>query len=243
VTGAWYWDGNQSLVFRPMNYWPQHTKVSFIGHFDGVEAASGVYGTGDLSQSFTIGSSLIVVASTSDHYMRVWYKNKLFARWPISTGQAGLDTADGTYLTIEKHNPTLMSGPGYKNDPVPYAVRFTWSGNYIHDAYWSVAQQGITNVSHGCVNVAPNHAITYYDLAIPGDPVTIIDSPATGKWDDGWTEWFLSWKQLLRGSATHLAVQAGPSGSTFVNPSTLPAPASGVMYNSRPRNADANAKA
>ncbi|HEV2376560.1 MAG TPA: Ig-like domain-containing protein [Streptosporangiaceae bacterium] len=237
VTGAWYWDGNQVLVFRPMNYWPQHTKVSFVGHFNGVEAAPGVYGTANLSQSFTIGNSLIVVASTADHYMRVWYKNKLYARWPISTGRAGDDTSDGTYLTIEKHNPTLMSGPGYHNVPVNFAVRFTWSGDYIHSAPWSVAQQGTVNVSHGCVNVAPNNATTYYDMAVPGDPVTIIGSPVAGKWDDGWTEWFLTWKQLLRGSATHLAVQAGPSGSTFVNPSTLTSgPASGTLSNSRPRN-------
>jgi hypothetical protein len=52
--------------------------------------------------------------------------------------------------------------------------------------------------------------------------VTITHSPAAGVWDDGWTEWFLSWKQLLRGSATHQAVQAGPGGSTSVDPGALP---------------------
>lgn len=52
--------------------------------------------------------------------------------------------------------------------------------------------------------------------------MTITHSPAAGVWDDGWTEWFLSWKQLLRGSATHQAVQAGPGGSTSVDPGALP---------------------
>ena len=33
--------------------------------------------------------------------------------------------------------------------------------------------------------------------------------------------WFLSWKQLLKGSALGMAVQAGPSGSTFVSPSSV----------------------
>jgi hypothetical protein len=141
----------------------------------------------------------------------------------VSTGAPGDDTADGTYLTIEKANPVLMSGPGYTNFPVPYSVRFTWSGDYMHDAYWSVGEQGYTNVSHGCVNLSPYHAQVYYGLAVPGDPVTITGSPAAGIWDDGWTEWFLSWKQLLRGSATHQAVQAGPAGSTFVSPASLPA--------------------
>ncbi|MFZ0753231.1 MAG: hypothetical protein WAN00_05635, partial [Trebonia sp.] len=42
-------------------------------------------------------------------------------------------------------------------------------------------------------------------------------------WDDGWTQWFLGWSQFLQGSATHMAVEAGPSGSKFVSPSSLPA--------------------
>jgi lipoprotein-anchoring transpeptidase ErfK/SrfK len=222
VTGAWYWDGSSRLVFRPRTYWPEHTEVRFAGHLDGVRAASGVYGTADLTQSFRIGRSLIAVGSTSRHDLKLYYHGKLFANWPASMGATGDDTANGTYLTIEKQNPALMSGPGYHNFPVPYSVRFTFSGNYIHDAYWSVGQQGFSNVSHGCVNLSPAHATTYYHLAIPGDPVTITGSPVAGKWDDGWTEWFLSWPRLLRGSATGQAVQAGPSGSTFVNPATLP---------------------
>jgi lipoprotein-anchoring transpeptidase ErfK/SrfK len=221
IVGAWYWDGSESLVFRPRTYWPQHTHVSVVAHLDGVEAAPGVYGTANLTQSFYIGNSLIAVVSTASHYAAIYYRDKLFGVWPVSTGEPGDDTANGTYLTIEKANPVLMSGPGYTDFPVPYSVRFTWSGDYMHDAYWSVGEQGYTNVSHGCVNLSPAHAEIYYDLAVPGDPVTIKGSPVAGAWDDGWTEWFLTWSQWLHGSATHDAVQAGPSGSTFVNPASL----------------------
>ena len=238
VTGAWYWlDGGQELNFRPRNYWPQNTQVSFTGHFDGLAIAPGVYGTANLTQQFTIGNSLIVVASTASHYMKVWYKGKLLGDWAVSTGKSAYPTANGTYLTIDKHNPTLMSGPGYKNFPVPYAVRFTWSGNYIHDAYWSVAQQGSSNVSFGCVNVAPAKSRLYYDLANPGDPVTITGSPASGKWRDGWTDWFLTWNQVLQRSATHMAVEAGPNGSTFVSPSSVPGTAlTSTLQGSKPDN-------
>jgi lipoprotein-anchoring transpeptidase ErfK/SrfK len=222
VTGAWYWDGSSTLVFRPRTYWPQNTDVRFAGHLAGVQAASGVYGTADLTQSFRIGPSLIAVGSTTKHDLKVYYQGKLFGSWPASMGAPGDNTANGTYLTIEKQNPALMSGPGYHNFPVPYSVRFTFSGNYIHDAYWSVGQQGFSNVSHGCVNLSPAHATTYYHLAVPGDPVTITGSPVAGKWDDGWTVWFLSWPRLLHGSATGQAVEAGPSGSTFVDPAKLP---------------------
>ena len=42
VVGAWYWDGDQRLYFRPRDYWPAYTTVSFTGHLNGVEGAKGV---------------------------------------------------------------------------------------------------------------------------------------------------------------------------------------------------------
>lgn len=220
IVGSWYWDGDQSVVFRPKTWWKPGTKVSFFGRFNGVEGAKGVYGTADLSQSFSIGPSLVVKANTSTHYMDVYYKGKHFAHWPISTGRPGDDTYNGKFLTIEKANPTWMKGPGYALW-VYDAVRFTWSGDYIHSAPWSVYEQGVVNVSHGCVNVAPDHAATYYSMAVPGDPVIVTGSPVNGTWGNGWTEWFLSWSQLLAGSALHAGVQAGPDGSVFVAAKSL----------------------
>jgi lipoprotein-anchoring transpeptidase ErfK/SrfK len=222
VTGAWYWDGNQTLDFRPRDYWPANTTVSFTGHFAGVQAAPGVYGFHTLSQTFDIGDSVIAVASTKTHKTQIYINGHLKYDWPISSGKPGDDTPNGSYLTIEKANPVRMKGPGY-DLLVPWSVRFTFSGDYYHDAYWSVGQQGFENVSHGCVNLPPADAETYYNLAVPGDPVTISGSPRSGKWDNGWTEWFLSWPQYLKGSATGDAVVASAAGSEFVDPATLPA--------------------
>jgi lipoprotein-anchoring transpeptidase ErfK/SrfK len=228
VTGAWYWDepcnmAAACLYFRPQSYWPAHTQVTFTGHLNGIEGAPGVYGAHTLTQSFNIGDSLIVVASTATHFMNVYRNGSLFAHWPISTGRPGDNTPNGTYLTIDKGNPVLMKGPGYRIN-VPWSVRFTWSGDYLHDAFWSVGQQGFQNVSHGCVNMAPANAETYYKMEVPGDPVTITGSPKAGVWDNGWTPWFLPWEKFVKGSALSQAVQAGPAGSTFVDPASLPAP-------------------
>jgi lipoprotein-anchoring transpeptidase ErfK/SrfK len=223
VVGTWIWDSSESVSFRPQSYWPQHTKVGFTAHFNGLAISPGVYGTSNLSNSFRIGNSLIGVTSTVTHKTRIYWKGKLYATWADSTGMPGDDTSNGTYLTIEKGNPVLMSGPGYKNVPVFWSVRFTWSGDYYHSAPWSVGEQGFVNVSHGCVNLAPNNAQWYYDRAVPGDPITIIGSPAAGQQGDGYTQWFYTWKQALNHSATGMAVQAGPTGSTMVDPSTLPA--------------------
>jgi lipoprotein-anchoring transpeptidase ErfK/SrfK len=243
VVGAFYWDGNQTLDFRTRQYWPQHTKVSFDAHFNGIEIAPGVYGTANLSQRFRIGWSLIGLTSTLTHHTRIYWKGKYYQTWTDSSGMPGDDTADGTYLTIEKANPTLMSGPGYKNVPVYWSVRFTWSGNYYHDAPWSLGQQGFENVSHGCVNLSPQHSEWYYQRADPGDPITITGSPVAGKWDDGYTEWFLTWNKLLKGSPIHEAVQVNSTGSTWVNPDTLPAKVSdSTLHGSKPGNFYAQSK-
>ena len=228
VIGAWYWDGDEHLYFRPRDYWPANTTVSFFGHLNGVEGAPGVYAAADLTQTFTIGQSVIAVASTTSHKTQIYIGGKLTYDWPISTGRPSLPTPDGSYLSVQKNNPVQMIGggppgsPGYYNELVYYAVRFTFSGDYYHSAPWSVVDQGTTNVSHGCVNLPPSDAVTYYNLSVPGDPITITASTAAGKWDDGWTEWFLSWSAYLKGSALGEAVEAGPQGSTFVSPSSLP---------------------
>ena len=226
VVGAWYWDypcnmAVECAYFRTQNYWPSGTQVTFTGHLNGVEGAPGVYGFHTLTQSFDIGASLIVVASTQTHYMQLYQNGKMIDNWPISTGKPGDNTPNGTYLTIDKGNPVDMKGPGY-NIEVPWSVRFTWSGDYLHDAYWSTSEQGFTNVSHGCVNMPPADAQTYYSMEVPGDPVTVTGSPAAGTWDNGWTMWFLPWSKYVQGSATGQVVEAGPDGSTFVSPSAVP---------------------
>jgi lipoprotein-anchoring transpeptidase ErfK/SrfK len=226
VVGSWYWDDPCNMAptcvyFRPRDYWPSGTTISFTGHLNGVQGAPGMYGTHTLTQTFEIGASLVAIGNTHTHRTQIYENGKLLYNWPISSGRPGDDTPDGSYLTIEKENPVQMTGPGYSIS-VPWSVRFTFSGDYYHDAYWSVGEQGFQNVSHGCVNLSPADAETYYNLAVPGDPITIMGSPKGGTWDNGWTEWFLSWPQYLQGSALHEAVQAGPAGSTFVNPATLP---------------------
>jgi lipoprotein-anchoring transpeptidase ErfK/SrfK len=229
VIGAWYWDGDEHLYFRPRDYWPANTTVSLDGHLDGVQGAQGVYATANLTQTFDIGRSLIAVASTTTHRTQIYLNGELAYQWPISTGRASLPTPDGTYVSVEKANPVRMIGggapgsSGYYNELVNFAVRFTFSGDYYHSAPWSVVDQGTSNVSHGCVNLPPAAAETYYNMSIPGDPITVTNSTAAGKWDDGWTEWFLTWSQYLHGSALGQAVMAGPQGSTFVSPSSLPA--------------------
>ena len=222
VLGAWSWDSpcNMApacLYFRPRHYWPAHTRVSFTGHLDGVEVAQGVFG------HHTVNS---VLHDRLEADCQREHRSPRHARLPRRKAvrpladlerPAGRRQLNGTYLTIEKANPVEMKGPGY-DISVPFSVRFTWSGDYLHDAYWSVGEQGFSNVSHGCVNMSPANAETFYNMAVPGDPVTIAGSPRAGTWGNGWTMWFLPWRQWLRGSALHQAVRVGRHGSRPVRP-------------------------
>jgi lipoprotein-anchoring transpeptidase ErfK/SrfK len=225
VTGAWYWVNGKSVWFRPRHYWPAHTRVRFTAHLAGLQIAPGVYAQADLTQHFRIGDSLIAVASAATHRMKVRWNGRLAGDWPVSTGRPGMDTPDGRYLSFAKGSPVDMNSasygvgpgmPGYYNELVYAAVQFTFSGDYVHSAPWSVSEQGVTNVSHGCVNVAPGYAAWFYGRSVVGDPISVVGSPVAGTWGDGWIIYFLGWRKLLAGSATGDAVQAGPDGSRLV---------------------------
>src|SRR5208283_5858037 len=100
------------------------THVSLTGHLDGVEGASGVYATANLTQSFTIGASVIAVASTTSYRTQIYYNGQLRYDWPISTGKASTATPNGTYVTIEKETPVRMIGgtpgtAGYYSELIP----------------------------------------------------------------------------------------------------------------------------
>jgi hypothetical protein len=92
---------------------------------DGVAASKGVYGDHTLTQDFSIGRSLIVVASTAGHRMcRTRTASSSGTGRSAQASTAGDDTPNGTCLTIEKGNPVLMKGPGCRIE-VPWSVRFT----------------------------------------------------------------------------------------------------------------------
>ena len=91
-------------------------------------------------------------------------------------------TPVGSFTALEKQNPVVMDSRTIGiplNDPEGYkltvysAVRVTWGGVYVHGAPWSVAQQGNSNVSHGCINLSADNASWYYNQVNIGDPIII----------------------------------------------------------------------
>ena len=222
VVGAWYWDGDQALLFRPRAYWPQNTKVGFVGHFDGVQALSRrVRHPHPPPAVVTIGRSLIVVASASDHQMKVYKDRKLFATWPISTGRPGKDTPNGTYLSIEKANPQHMVGAGLRHPGALLGALHL--ERRLHPRRAVVG--GLAGLRQRQPRLRERRPGPRPDLLRDVDPGRPRDghrqSQGRAAWDDGYTIWFLSWTDLVKGSALHKAMRVGPDGSTWVRPSVL----------------------
>ena len=89
----------------------------------------------------------------------------------------------------------------YYNLEVEYAMRLTWSGEFVHAAPWSVASQGKENVSHGCTGMSNEQAKWFYDLSKVGDVVVYTGSDRSLESGNGWTDWNVSWADWTAGSA------------------------------------------
>jgi lipoprotein-anchoring transpeptidase ErfK/SrfK len=77
---------------------------------------------------------------------------------------------------------------GYRLD-VKDAVRIDNSGIFVDSAPWSVASQGKTNVSHGCINISPANAQWFFDNFGSGDPVVVKNSVGIYNQNDGAQDW------------------------------------------------------
>ena len=75
-------------------------------------------------------------------------------------------------------------------------MRISDNGEFIHQNQNTVADQGVVNVSHGCINLSAESAQAYFASAIYGDPVEVTGSSVPLSAADGDIyDWALSWDQ------------------------------------------------
>jgi lipoprotein-anchoring transpeptidase ErfK/SrfK len=184
VTGKFYWMNDSQVRWRPFDFWGAHTVVN-------VDAA----GT---RSSFSTGDALIATADDATHQLTITRNGDVEQTFPMSMGKPGHDTPNGTYYVQKKFRDIVMdsatygvpstSPDGYRLD-VQLAVQFDNSGNFVHSAPWSVADQGVRNVSHGCINISPSNAHWFYDNFGVGDPVVVTNSVGSYSQNDGGQDW------------------------------------------------------
>jgi lipoprotein-anchoring transpeptidase ErfK/SrfK len=188
VSGKFYWLTSSQVRWRPLSFWPAHTAVH-------VDAA----GT---QNNFVTGDALQATADDATHQLIVTRNGAVEQTFPMSMGMAagGHQTPNGTYYVLDKKAKVVMDSStygvpvnstyGYKVD-VQDAVQFDNSGDYVHSAPWSVADQGKRDVSHGCINISPTNAKWFFANFGAGDPIVVKNSVGTYSKNDGSNDWQL----------------------------------------------------
>jgi lipoprotein-anchoring transpeptidase ErfK/SrfK len=202
VSGAWHWVNNQTAHWRPPQYYAPGTAVT-------VTAGQ------NPPVTFTVGASHISIADDSTKLVSVYDGGKLVRTMPTSMGRGGTDkignttlsfwTPPGVYTVMDKANPVVMDSStfglpinshlGYK-ESIPYAVRISTDGIYMHELDATVWAQGNTDTSHGCLNLNHDNAMWFYNFSVPGDVVEVRNTGGkplqlwqNGDWSVPWDQW------------------------------------------------------
>lgn len=166
--GSFTWLNDRVVQWNPKGFWPAHSRI--------------VVAAGGLKTDFVTGAATKGVADIGAHTFTVSIDGQVVRTMPASMGKPKHPTPVGSFTALEKQKSVIMDSRTIGiplSDPEGYrltvndAVRVTWGGVYVHSAPWSVASQGNSNVSHGCINLSPDNAAWYYNTVNVGDPIIV----------------------------------------------------------------------
>ena len=228
VPGSWYWFNSHELHFRPQNFWPAHETIQVTGDLNGIDVGSGKWTAGSVLDSFATGDARISYANLQTEKMTVTLNGVVLYTFPISGGRPQYPTMNGIHLVLDRESVVHMvsstvgipvNSPNGYDELVYDDVHISDSGEYVHAAPWSVGDQGVTNVSHGCINLSTANAQTFFDFSRVGDLVEVTGSPrpaASG--DHGVMDWTgPTWAAWTPGNVVALT-PAGAAPTTTVAP-------------------------
>jgi lipoprotein-anchoring transpeptidase ErfK/SrfK len=212
--GSWHWISNNEVHWRPATYWKPGSTVTVSTDINSVPAGNGIFGQLDRTARFHVGASHIYRVNTKTDQLRV-YDNGTFVRQiPVTTGQQPeFTTRSGIKVIVQKLRHTRMNSEtiginpnspnGYNLGDVQFAMRLTYSGEFLHAAPWSVYAQGHENVSHGCTGMSTANAAWLYAHSSVGDVVVYTGTSKMMTLTNGFGDWNESFAQYKQGSALH----------------------------------------
>lgn len=222
--GKWFWQQpsipgyTMEALYREKGFWPAHSDIHVDLPVKGLSAGAGLVYDDDLTADFRIGAEHISHVSNKNHQMTVTSDGKVVKNFPVSLGSATTPTYDGTKIVMAKGSVNPKTGKArpdgkveMKSDPgeadpydimVPWSVRITNSGEFVHAASWNTGNIGSRNTSHGCTNLNVDDAKWFYRFSQIGDVVEYQDANPKDQvqpsWD-GWGWWNLSWDEWQTG--------------------------------------------
>jgi lipoprotein-anchoring transpeptidase ErfK/SrfK len=166
-----------------------------------------------VTSSFSIGARQISTVDIVKHTLTVTRNGKVIKVIPVTTGMTDSKptflTRGGIKVIMSRESSVRMDAattgtdpkdPNYYNLTVHWALRLTYSGEFLHAAPWSVAQQGKANVSHGCTGMSDADAKWMYDHSQVGDVVVYVHSKRPLEWGNGYTAWNKSFDDWSKGA-------------------------------------------
>jgi lipoprotein-anchoring transpeptidase ErfK/SrfK len=208
--GTWHWLSDTEVHYRPKTYWQAGSQVDVNVDINGVDAGNGIYGQMDRDVKFQVGDAHIYKVDTKTDQMRVFSNGKLLRTLPITTGQQPqYTTRSGIKVIIEKFDRKDMNSEtvgitgadAYNIKGVQWAMRVTYSGEFVHAAPWSVGSQGYANVSHGCTGMSTSNADWLFHMSVRGDVVDYTGTDRPMEPTNGYGDWNIPWQQYKQGSA------------------------------------------
>ncbi len=205
--GSWHWITGRALEYRPKEYWRPNTTVSVRLGLGGLPLGGGRYGEFDQETVFNTDSELRLLEADDETKQLTAYRDGSEVKTiPISLGAREIDGIDTrsysgrlTIMSREETSNFFSAEFGYDID-VKWAMRLTFSGQYIHGAPWAEARLGKENGSHGCINVTDEMGEWIYNFVRWGDPVVVKNTGLGLPQGDGFTTWDLTWDEHLAGS-------------------------------------------
>lgn len=209
--GSWHWFSDTEVHWRPKHYWKAGSTVTVHADINSIPAGNGVYGQSDRQATFKVGAQHIYRVNMKTDQMKVYSNGKLLRTIPVTTGQPGFITRSGIKVIVEKDEKHTMNSetigipkgdPNYYNmKDVQWAMRMTYSGEFIHAAPWSVGSQGRENVSHGCTGMSTENADWLFHITRVGDVVNEFGTSRKMEVTNGYGDWNMSYKEYKAGSA------------------------------------------
>ncbi|MCL2781261.1 MAG: L,D-transpeptidase [Actinomycetia bacterium] len=203
ATGAWFWEATTHAGaaveghYRQKNFWPAHATIEVTFPSAGTAAGPGLAFDGKLSSlTFQTGPATIGRVDGATSKLTVTSDGKVWNTFPVALGAPATPTMSGTKVIMAKIPMESMDGM-----QVPWSLRLTNSGEYLHAAPWNIGNinAGVPS-SNGCTNMLPADAQTLFNFMQIGDPVIYTNVP--GKvmpvWD-GYGDWNLNWAAWAAG--------------------------------------------
>jgi lipoprotein-anchoring transpeptidase ErfK/SrfK len=205
---SWSWTSSRTVQFRPKRFWPASTRVTVAADLRKVHAGPGLWGMRNTRTGFKVGRSLVMKVSNSTLRMNVVRNGETVRTFGVSMGKSGFTTRSGTKVIMSKHTSYRMrsttvgiTGSEAYDLDVPYAMRITSSGEFLHGAPWN-PYVGTANASHGCTNLTLSAARWVFNRVREGDPVV---TRGTGRPTEPYNGlggvWNVPWQQWVAGSA------------------------------------------